>query len=156
MFTCWLESRDISRWKQTKDGCRRLIIIKEWKIIDLCICSAFCYHHVTVYYHFPLLKSSLHTMYLLNHGFIHYFTHTHTHKPTMILLLSSLKKCLGQFPSYLLNRNLLGFRIWNFRCFHFLSYLHMFNSHGPISKLRPTFIFQKVNFSSSIVCMLIV
>lgn len=76
VFTCCLETRDISRWKQTKDGCRKLIIIKEWKIIDLCIWSAFCYHHVTACYHFLLLKSSQHTLYFLNCGFINSFTHT--------------------------------------------------------------------------------
>lgn len=69
----------------------------------------------------------------------------------MILLLSLPKVCWEQFSCYLLNRNLLGFRIWNFRCFHFLLHIRILNSDGPISKLSPTLIFQKVNFSSSII-----
>lgn len=46
----------------------------------LFICSAFCHHHITAYYHFLLLKNSLHAVVFLNHGYINFSMHTHTHR----------------------------------------------------------------------------
>lgn len=83
-------------------------------------------------------------------------THTHTKTYNFVALIN--KKCLGWFI-YLFSICcvcLFGFRIWSFRCFHFLSYVHTWNSDGLIYKLSPTLLFQEVNFSSFITWMLIV
>lgn len=123
----------------------------------LFICSAFCHHHITAYYHFCYWKTVCTLWFSLITGIsTSPCTHTHTKTYNFVALIN--KKCLGWFI-YLFSIccvRLFGFRIWSFRCFHFLSYVHTWNSDGLIYKLSPTLLFQEVNFSSFITWMLIV